>query len=228
MIRVPRLKRTARTTCLILTLLGSASAYSSDFVGCPESPVHVSTLDSRTLPAICESAGAALRFLAECGLTSSQPLSIQMVDLLSNPSPDAALASFEAETGRIEILSFEKGGLLLRDGKMFRIPADRSLYLSLVAHEVAHSIVHRQTTEKPLSRATHEYIAYVTQLATLPDAVRQSVLSRFRQQAFTHRQEITDLLWAMDPEVFAVKSYRHFIDPENGCSFLATLLSATP
>jgi hypothetical protein len=218
----------ARVACLALALLTGPPAHSTEPVDCPGIPVLVSSDDIQEAAAVCETAASALRFLADCGLTPAHPISIHMVEQLGAPSPAVALASFDSESGRIDILRFEQGRPLLTDSKMFRIETDESLYLSLVAHEVAHGIARQQPAAEHLSRAMHEYLAYVTQLATLPAATRERVLARFSQGAFEHREEITEQLWSMDPEVFAIKAYRHFHQPGRGCLFLDELLGGQP
>ncbi|MCW8908036.1 MAG: hypothetical protein OQL28_12365, partial [Sedimenticola sp.] len=49
------------------------------------------------------------------------------------------------------------------------------------------------------------------------EPVRRDLLARFRNSAFRFDREINVTFLQLDPEVFAVKAYRHFIahpDPE--------------
>ena len=100
---------------------------------------------------------------------------------------------------------------------------DPDLHRSIVAHEVAHAIASQNLPEKQ-AFVTQEYIAYVTQLATMPPDVREKVLANFPNNSFDTDEQINMTIFMMAPEVFAVKAYRHFLKPENGAAFFQRLL----
>nr|WP_152206359.1 DUF6639 family protein [Marinobacter changyiensis] len=76
------------------------------------------------------------------------------------------------------------------------------------------------------SLETHEYIAYVVQLATLPVALRQQLLVLFGNPAFQNEREINRIFLQLDPEVFTVKAYRHFIAHPDSQAFFQRLLNS--
>jgi hypothetical protein len=73
--------------------------------------------------------------------------------------------------------------------------------------------------------AAEEYIAYTTQLSLLPDEIRLKILTQITNEGFGHENEITSLFHQLNPRVFAVKAYRHFLRPENGKRFYKKLVS---
>jgi hypothetical protein len=76
------------------------------------------------------------------------------------------------------------------------------------------------------SLEAHEYIAYVVQLATLPDVLQQQLLASFSNPAFYHEREINGIFLQLDPEVFAVKAYRHFVTQSDPQTFFQRLLNS--
>lgn len=113
---------------------------------------------------------------------------------------------------RIEVLSpaacRRRGG-----GHLFGLELDPALYRSIIVHEVAHLVARFNGEDALRDVAGQEYIAFTVQLGTLPEPLLERVLSRYDQPAFARETEITALLHALSPEVFAVKAWRHFRQP---------------
>ena len=76
------------------------------------------------------------------------------------------------------------------------------------------------------SFAATEYIAAVVQLSTMPAADRQAILAVHADvEGYGDPAEISALLYLMNPAVFAVKCYRHYVElGEHGPGFLRVLL----
>jgi hypothetical protein len=107
--------------------------------------------------------------------------------------------------------------------EMFGMPVDHDLYKSLIVHEVAHVIASKNFAVAQTFIA-HEYIAYVTQLSTMPSVLREKILADLPGDGFTATEQINLTLFILSPELFAVQAYRHFQRPENGAAFLQRLL----
>lgn len=69
------------------------------------------------------------------------------------------------------------------------------------------------------------YIAYVVQLATLPETFREQLLAEFDNPAFQHERQMSRIFLQMAPEVFAVKAYRHFVAQPDPTAFFQRLLN---
>jgi hypothetical protein len=59
----------------------------------------------------------------------------------------------------------------------------------------------------------------------MKEALRNRILGRFDNEPFTGDQEISEVFLALGPNIFAVKSYRHFVKPVNGEAFFRRLLN---
>jgi hypothetical protein len=82
-------------------------------------------------------------------------------------------------------------------------------------HEIAHAIADANFVRRPVAPA-HENIAYTTQLATMPEELRNTILRNVDTDGYEHLKEVGDMLLMIDPNRFAVKSYLHFMRPQNG------------
>ena len=130
----------------------------------------------------CLGAYDAMAFLEAHGFRLGGPIKINMVARLIEKTAGDSLGYFDPRDGEVYVLGFSS--LLQRDARTLGLPMDRDLHQSLVAHEVAHAIANRNflTEDPPL--AAHEYIACVTQLATMPPGHRARVLTRFSGNGF--------------------------------------------
>ena len=120
------------------------------------------------------------------------------------------------------ILTFKE---LKRFKTWFNLPIDASLYRSLVAHEVAHAIGARNFKVTQPSLQAKEYIAYVTQLATMLPELRERVLSQFPGQGFEGDWQMSTTIYLLDPMRFGAQAYRHFLKRGNGGSYLHSILA---
>jgi hypothetical protein len=71
----------------------------------------------------------------------------------------------------------------------------------------------------------HEYVAYVTMLATMPSNQRERVLEQFPGEGFDSANQMSVTFYLLNPFQFGINAYRHFLKPGNGKVFLKDLLS---
>jgi hypothetical protein len=90
--------------------------------------------------------------------------------------------------------------------KPFGIAWDSRFLRSYLEHELTHFLVISLLPDaKNLTAAWHEYLAYTTQISLLPEDLREQVTAN--QKAFTDRAIISNMIYGMDPEGFAVRSF---------------------
>ena len=75
------------------------------------------------------------------------------------------------------------------------------------------------------SLMAHEYLAYVFQIASMPHSLRQKILKRIDVPAFHKAEEITEIYYSLNPDYFALKSFRHFMQTEDKLTLIHRLLS---
>jgi hypothetical protein len=176
----------------------------------------------------CAGAADAVAFLSQQGFTVDTVMHLDVLDSVYLHTVDRPsfriLGQFDAERKRILVTSIDGQREMAKEKPIFGVAYDVALFRSVVAHEVAHAIADDNfRVEKP-TRLAHEYIAYIVQLATMPPRLRQLVFDKHPARAFDSELEINPMIYGLNPDVFAIKSYGHFRRPEVGVAFLQTLL----
>lgn len=169
----------------------------------------------------CEAAAASLGFLATMGAGPAPPIAIDIAARLPAGISASALAAYSKRTGRITVLRYDA---FVRRGHWFKAPVDRELYRSVFAHEVAHAVAVALAGPDGLDTGAHEYIASVAMFATMSSSVRERVLDRYDRAGFSHDQQINSMVYAFDPEQFAVDAWRHFSLLDDAPAFLRRVL----
>ncbi|MCB1724625.1 MAG: hypothetical protein H6959_07420 [Chromatiaceae bacterium] len=172
---------------------------------------------------VCSGARRAAAFLRRHGIGLEHRIRLRLYDQpIENHAGHIGL--FDPAENRIELLTFAEARRLSASVPPFGLPMDQDLYTSYVAHETAHAIVSQHAGEQPPAWLAHEYIAYVVQLATMAEGLRAAVLGRYEIGAFADTDEISGLYYALDPQAFGVKAYRHFSALDDPATFLHGLL----
>jgi len=107
----------------------------------------------------------------------------------------------------------------------FGVPIDRSLYRSVVSHEVAHLVADFNFTIAKPSIQAKEYIAYITQFSTMEPVFRDRVLLHFPGEAFEGDWQMSTTIYMFDCMGFGVRAYRHFLKLEDGDEYLHAILN---
>ena len=193
---------------------------------CADLDVKVYAEIIEDIPFVCSAAENTYAFLTKAGLNNRPQIEVYVVDDVKElPSSNHYLGMYEKQLKRVTVLSHNSFINHFKDLDFCGIRFSRELHSSLVVHEIAHAIVHANLNNKNISIAAEEYIAYTTQFALLPDEIRIKILTRINNKGFGHEREISSLFYQLNPRVFAVKAYRHFLRPENGKRFYNKLIS---
>ncbi len=192
---------------------------------CTNPKVVVALSQSEDCETACTGAIDAISFLETNGFRLAGPINIHPMGGITDEILANAFGYFDSRTERIYVQSFSASQGAVQGLGIFGLPMDRDLYRSIVTHEVAHLIaIHNFTMESPPGMA-QEYIAYVTQLATMPPGLRDRILANFPGEGFRTSMEISPVIHMLSPENFAVRVYRHFVRAENGAAFFRRLLT---
>ncbi|MBX3589632.1 MAG: hypothetical protein KF755_01865 [Burkholderiaceae bacterium] len=215
------------TAALLAVLAAFAVPAAGRAMRCPGEPVATSGWSVPESERICAAAARALAFVRAAG--QSPPASIEIRPLERRRRGDAAqpLGQYDAGSGVVMLARYEAAVAASRaHAPAFGLPMSAELWDSFVAHEIAHAVAGANFTAAPARRAAAgEYFAAIVQLSTMPQALRRSILERYDTAAFGDAGEVTMLLYEMDPAVFAVKSYRHYVAlGGGGPAFLAMLM----
>lgn len=193
---------------------------------CADLDVKVYAKTIEDIPFICSAAQNTYSFLTKAGFKNRFPIEIYVVeDIKELPSSNHYMGMYDKRLKRVTILSHNSFIKHFRDLEFCGVRFSRELHSGLVVHEIAHAIAHANMNDKISTIAAEEYIAYTTQFALLPDEIRSKILTRIPNEGFSNEREITSLFYQLNPRVFAVKAYRHFLRPENGKRFYNKLIS---
>jgi hypothetical protein len=209
-----------------LLLLVNAPGYSATRVACPVPGVTLFSDQAEDGELACQAVGATLAFMRGHGFRVDARFIIDLVDRPLSLHGTEVTGTYDSRRFHIEVPSFSQAQLMAQRHLPFRMSMSRALWQSFVAHEVAHAVAQANFRVPKPSLEAHEYIAYVVQLATLPDVLQQQLLASFSNPAFYHEREINGIFLQLDPEVFAVKAYRHFVTQSDPQTFFQRLLNS--
>jgi len=170
----------------------------------------------------CAGAQEAMGFLASQGLNVTADVAIELLTRLPAVVSTSAAGCYLESERRVLILVYSEFKKLKT---WFGIPIDRSLYRSLVSHEVAHCVTDRNFKIPKLSIQAKEYIAYVTQFSIMEPVLRDHVLSQFPCEAFEGDWQMGTTIYMFDCMGFGVRAYRHFLKLANGRDYLHAILN---
>lgn len=115
--------------------------------------------------------------------------------------------SFDARTLTIRVTTD-------RDVSAWGLTASAGLAASFLRHEIVHLAVRLMLGERSARVPRHwqEFIAYAIQIELMPMALREPILQAAPDaQAFSSLFHVNEFLYGLDPEVFALASYRTYI-----------------
>lgn len=205
-------------------LLALSTQATSGELACDTPLVAVAASDEALAERICTTAGTALQQMSDCGMRLTEPVTIQVIDGLT-PTDPRCLGLFHCDSGRIEMIAPDHVEAALGGESFFgELPPDE-FYDSIVVHELAHAAAY-QTRQGPLKSLTDtEYLAYAIQFRFLSDETRTEFVSNHAVAEPVEPQALNEAVLAFAPGVFAIKAWKHFSQPENGCAFVDALLS---
>lgn len=163
--------------------------------------------------------------MASRGFDTGIEVTIRIVDRPVTLHRVEAIATYDSRTAIITVPGLDHCCGPQTGQSLFGLAPDMDLWQSFVAHELAHAVADANFQMERPPRVSHEYIAYVVQFATMPSALRECILERFTTRAFAGERQINQHFMDLDPQIFAVKAYRHFLTLNDGAAFFARVLS---
>ncbi|PXX91840.1 hypothetical protein DIT71_08280 [Marinobacter vulgaris] len=208
-----------------LLWLVNAPGYSATRVACPVPNVTLFSDQAEDGELACQAVGTTLAFMRSQGFRVDAEFTIDLVDRPLSLHGTEVTGTYDSRSFHIKVPNFKNARLMALRHPPFRMRMCRTIWQSFVAHEVAHAVAHANFQISKPSLEAHEYIAYVVQLATLPQALRQQLLEAFDQPAFQHERQISRIFLQLAPEVFGVKAYRHYAAEPDPQAFFQRLLN---
>lgn len=208
----------------ILWLL-NAPGYSATRVACPVPGVTVFSDSAEEGELACQAIGTTLEFMRRQGFRVDARFTLDLVNRPLSLHGNEVKGTYDSRRFHIEVPSLSQAQLMAQRHQPFRMSMCHAMWQSFIAHEVAHAVAQANFRVSKPQLEAHEYIAYVVQIATLPEALRQQLLVEFDSQAFQHERQISQIFLQLAPEVFAVKAYRHYLAQPDPEAFFQRLLN---
>ena len=199
----------------------AASHPEADPVRCDSVNVVVVARATQDVESACAGAEQAMRFLGSLGLDVSGEVNIQVLPELPKSMWQSAAGYYIPSERRIVILTY---AAFREFESWFEVPIDAALYRSLIAHEVAHLISDDNFWMDSPTLHAHEYIAYVTQLVTMPAELRERVLEAMPGQAYERDAHMNTMVYMLNPMRFGVGVYRHYLEQRDGADYIRAVL----
>jgi hypothetical protein len=190
--------------------------------GCVIRSVQIEAEEPTDHRDMCDGVKNALAFFRRLDLGLSQPLVIRVVPKLPDAFGKNLVGCYSPAKQTVYVLAFSA---FERRKTWFEVRVNRAVYRSLATHEVAHAVAGCHFKVSTPTLHAHEYVAYVTMLATMNPALRAQILARRPGTGFEDESEINELTYAFDPMRFGIAAYRHYLKEGNGDAFLLQVLS---
>lgn len=175
----------------------------------------------------CEAARSAAGFFATSGLSMPGDVRISILDGPSSSQlGEHETGHYDARERAIRVLAYLPSVKATENNEagLGRI-VTRAHWRSYVVHELAHAAIHAECSSTCPSRAMHEYVAAVAQIASLPGRLRAELLKPYRHlEPFQKVSEITEIYYAINPHYFAVKAYKHYQQQPDPRAFFRSVL----
>lgn len=164
---------------------------------------------------VCRAINTVEKFFSDLGYQKKPSVKIVFQEAVyckyfANNDPIRVYGHFDVSNMTIYISSWGTDYLHKGSRDCFGLPIDLVFHESVIVHELAYLYTASNTVSK-LGPAVYEYIAYVTQIAMLPENYRQEVLEHNSDiTGFDYEQQINSILHSGSPHKFGIKSYLHF------------------
>ena len=205
-----------------ICMVGALGFAHADEIQCPDTNVTVTSANDHEAGIACQAAQEALGFFAVNGLDTSGPVKVNLVSELPDVAGASSYGCYDHSTRSVHMLHFSD---CLERGPWADLPIDRTLYKSLLTHEVAHALAAMNFSVPRPGVLAHEYLAYVTMFSTMPAGKRERVLAKFPGTGFESVDQMSVTYYLMDPLRFGAEAYRHFLKLEDGKTFLKDVLA---
>ena len=202
-------------------LIISADAHS---MRCDSINAEVFTPDKKLSESICVVATQTAGFMKKIGFNTTSLLHIKVSQNLESLHFTPVYGLYNGHDNKIEIIDLASHLSESHSKKPFGLQMNKELHQSFIAHEISHAYTQANAPSSGISLVAHEYIAYVVQFSLLSSTVRNSILANYKVAAFEDENEMSALYLHLNPEYFAVKSWRHYMSPGNGNSFIKAVV----
>ncbi|WP_136523428.1 DUF6639 family protein [Geomonas ferrireducens] len=192
---------------------------------CPGEVVVVAAAAADEYESVCAAVRSCTPFLKSLGLVLPDGLTLTLEGAPLEKSLDHAFGYYDPRSNSIHLLNYRAALEASRAAPSFGVPFDPAIWRSYIIHELAHAAAQGGFRRGAQSHTASEYIAAVSQLATLAPDERARILEHYGElSGFDGVEDITLNYYLLDPARFAINSFLHYLKPGNGAAFVRQLL----
>lgn len=212
--------------CLVVQVAASAQPLRENACGDPL--LRISGFNESDFTHACEAFSRVKNYLLdEHKLRLREPVLIIFADRATadfGQHSYRVLGFYDRRSRQIQMTSFSSAWLHDEERLIYNIPMSKELHISLLVHELAHSILADNYQTNSRGFASEEYLAYSVQFATMNATLRDEILALNPMEPFATTDDITDLYLMFNPHEFALRAYLHFAR-EGATRMLSQVLS---
>lgn len=173
---------------------------------------------------VCSAAEKAIAFFHAHDIKIQRPIRIRLhQDELRNDANHIGL--YNISNGSIDIVTLDHAMNHCAEKPPFGVQMNATLYTSFIIHEVAHAIADQNINRMTATRIVQEYLAYVTQFATMDANARSNILQQYRVAPFERVEDMSLTYYQLNPNAFGVKAFLHYQTLDDSSGFIEDLLS---
>lgn len=224
--QVSQLKSAVRRSIVFAALFGLSISTVPDAHAeveiCADSMFEVDAESSDLRQRLCNMASALTTEMAQCQLTQTRPLLIEVVADISHPLGNC-LAYFDCDYDLIRLTDPANYSDQLDDTTVYgAVPPEVTLQ-ALLTHELAHALLTQTAEPRIVEMVDHEYVAAAMELDLLAPEWRE-VFAEAAPVSLPPKIGLIDLfIYGMAPRKFAVNAWQYFSQPENGCDLIGRI-----
>lgn len=192
---------------------------------CPGEVVVVSADTADEYESVCAAIRSFTPFMKSLGLVLPDGLTLTLYGALPGKGVDHAFGYYDPRSNSIHLLNYQAALEASRAAPSFGVPLDPAIWRSYIVHELAHAAAEGKFRRGTQRHTASEYIASVSQLATLAPDERARIFQNYGElSGFDGKEEITPYYYLLDPGRFCINSFLHYLKPGNGGAFVRQLL----
>lgn len=203
-----------------LILLVTSVGYGLASHQCGNVLITPAKLSAQEWGLVCEGVQRANNFFEDHGLHFLDNIELQVHNGGIENRPNH-LGLYDAPQKRVHLLSFSEAQ---KDRRVFDLPMTKSLYVSVIVHELAHALADQHFVPGATSTLAHEYIAYVAQISSISEEERSRILARYDLEGFSQLDDVSVTYYQLAPCAFGLKAFLHYRELENQKDFIRELL----
>lgn len=207
--------------CTSLALFSGATASVADSFDCPGTPVTVRADTSDSAAHICTAATRALQVLGACNVPLAHFVTISLRATLR----PGCMGVYHCGEEEIELLTPAAMDTARTPDSSLAFVGTQAYFTSILTHELAHAAFDAVPCPFDSCLATHEYVAHVMQVRSLPAADIVRFEAAIDMDTPLGRDTINAFLYLMAPDAFLRRAWAHFRQRPDSCGYVGEIMS---